>query len=320
MKIFKILFIIFFLFLSKAFAFGGGSMGSMGGMGGMGGSGSSTSAVKSGISIVDPEGNEFNCQPFVDKKWDSTSFIDNWNGVYFAIGVESSSFSGDIEIDNTEKYKPNSYVENNDTKFLVANSDLKRPINFSGSSSSPIINLGGGTLIDRVYLGSDLEIRFENLNSTFKLKTVEVLSQGAQEKEVENKIDFSIRNNIIFNAKIGYLINERLMAYFNAGIGSLSSYEISSSNNQVGNNLTIESETPGLSSPIRLSLGGEYLLSNHFRLYTDYSYWIIPKIYGEFDMKKNEAQSSPAVNNAAKNSFSSKFKANSFKFGILYRF
>lgn len=319
MKIINILFLIFFVFLSKAFAFGGGSMGSMGGMGGMGGSGSSTSAVKSGISIVDPEGNEFNCQPFVDKKWDSTSFIDNWNGVYFAIGVESSSFSGNIEIDNTEIYNPAGFPAANNTKFLVANSDLNRPINFSGSSSSPIINLGGGTLIDRVYLGSDLEIRFENLNSSFKLKTIEVLKENAPEKEVENKIDFSIRNNIIFNAKIGYLINERLMAYFNAGIGSLSSYEISSNNNQVGNNLTIESETPGLSSPIRLSLGGEYLLSNHFRFYGDYSYWIIPKIYGEFDMKKSDGQNLQ-INNTAKNSFTSKFKANSFKFGILYRF
>ncbi|MFM7557024.1 MAG: hypothetical protein ACKO46_00440, partial [Alphaproteobacteria bacterium] len=193
----------------------------MGGAPGMGGSGSSTSAVKSGISIVDPEGNEFNCQPFVDKKWDSTDYADNWNGLYFGIGSEYSFFSGNFEVESSMEIDPNKYVK-------IPSSFLNKPVNFSGSSNSVVFNLGGGTLIDRMFLGSDMEIRTAGLSSNFNFdieeKKADDTITGAKIKS-----NYSINVNLIFNAKIGYLLTERVMTYFNAGIGSFSSSNLSSS-------------------------------------------------------------------------------------------
>lgn len=123
MKFFKFLALILLSFSSQVFAFGSGSMG---GVGGVGGSGSGTSAVKSGISIVDPEGKSLNCQPFVDKKWDYTDYIVNWNGLYFAIGGEGSSFSGDMIIDSSR-----SNATTNNKYSLIADSDINKPLNLS---------------------------------------------------------------------------------------------------------------------------------------------------------------------------------------------
>jgi len=309
MKIFKIVFLIFFIFSNRAFAFGGGSMGSMGGAPGMGGSGSSTSAVKSGISIVDPEGRSLNCQPFVDKKWDSTDYIDNWNGLYFGVGGEASSFSGDLNIDSST-----GFTSSSTEKYPIV-ADLNKPINLSGSSASLVLNLGGGTLVDRVYLGSDLEIRTSNLSSSLNINIDEYDNTNTKTSSALKKFDFTVSNYVIFNAKIGYLLTDRAMAYFNAGIGSFSSYDISSDKDY-----SIEVESQNIPPPIRLSIGGEYLLSNHFRLYADYSYWMIPKVYGQFRMAKSGSAGSSVLSTASTNTLIAKMKVNSGKIGILYRF
>jgi len=311
MKIFKIVFLIFFIFLNRAFAFGGGSMGSMGGAPGMGGSGSSTSAVKSGISIVDPEGNEFNCQPFVDKKWDSTDYADNWNGLYFGIGSEYSFFSGNFEVESSFASDSSKYVK-------IPSSFLNKPVNFSGSSNSVVFNLGGGTLIDRMFLGSDMEIRTAGLSSNFNFDIEEKKADGTS-TESKIKSNYSINVNLIFNAKIGYLLTERVMTYFNAGIGSFSSSNLSSSDKY-----SLNMETDNIQSPVRLSVGAEYLMSNHFRFYADYSYWVIPKIYGSFKIKSaNQTVNIGEIFNdppQSSNTFISKLNVNSVKAGIIYRF
>jgi len=312
MKIFKIFFLIFFIFSNRAFAFGGGSMGSMGGAPGMGGSGSSTSAVKSGISIVDPEGNEFNCQPFVDKKWDSTDYADNWNGLYFGIGSEYSFFSGNFEVESSEVWNLNKYVK-------IPSSFLNKPVNFSGSSNSVVFNLGGGTLIDRMFLGSDMEIRTAGLSSNFNFDIEEKKADGTITNP-KIKSNYTINVNLIFNAKIGYLLTERMMTYFNAGIGSFSGSDLSSSDKY---SLIMESDN--IQSPVRLSVGAEYLMSNHFRFYADYSYWVIPKIYGSFKIKsanQDQVNVGETFNDPpqSSNTFISKLNVNSVKAGIIYRF
>lgn len=310
MKIFKIVFLIFFIFSNRAFAFGGGSMGSMGGVPGMGGSGSSASAPKSGISIVDPEGNEFNCQPFVDKKWDSTDYADNWNGLYFGIGSEYSFFSGNFHVESSNAIDSNNYVK-------IPSTFLNKPVNFSGSSNSVVFNLGGGTLIDRMFLGSDMEIRTADLSSNFNFEIEE--KNNATTTNSKIKSNYSINVNIIFNAKIGYLLTERVMTYFNAGIGSFSSSDLSTSDKY-----SLNMENDNIPSPVRLSVGAEYLMSNHFRFYADYSYWVIPKIYGSFRIKsasQNEVNMGESNNTPqSSNTFISKLNVNSVKAGILYRF
>ena len=204
MKFFKFLVLILLSFSSQVFAFGSGSMG---GVGGVGGSGSGTSAVKSGISIVDPEGKSLNCQPFVDKKWDSTDYIDNWNGLYFAIGGEGSSFSGDMIIDSSR-----SNATTNNKYSLIADADINKPLNLSGSSTSLVANLGGGTLVDRVYLGSDLEIRTSSLSSTLSLNIDDYDETKTKTASSLTKFNFTVSNYVLFNAKIGYLLNDRTMA------------------------------------------------------------------------------------------------------------
>ncbi|MFZ9469884.1 MAG: hypothetical protein ACO26G_02385 [Rickettsiales bacterium] len=307
MKFFKFLVLILLSFSSHVFAFGSGSMG---GVGGVGGSGSGTSAVKSGISIVDPEGKSLNCQPFVDKKWDSTDYIDNWNGLYFAIGGEGSSFSGDMIIDSSR-----SNATNNNKYSLIADADINKPLNLSGSSTSLVANLGGGTLVDRVYLGSDLEIRTSSLSSTLSLNIDDYDETKTKTASSLTKFNFTVSNYVLFNAKIGYLLNDRTMAYFNAGIGSFTSYDLTGNKDY---SVTVESQN--IPPPIRLSVGGEYLLSNHFRVYADYSYWMIPKVYGQFRLNKAGAGMSTSSNLSSSNTIIAKLKVNSGKIGILYRF
>ena len=307
MKFFKFLALILLSFSSQVFAFGSGSMG---GVGGVGCSGSGTSAVKSGISIVDPEGKSLNCQPFVDKKWDSTDYIDNWNGLYFAIGGEGSSFSGDMIIDSSR-----SNATTNNKYSLIADADINKPLNLSGSSTSLVANLGGGTLVDRVYLGSDLEIRTSSLSSTLSLNIDDYDETKTKTASSLTKFNFTVSNYVLFNAKIGYLLNDRTMAYFNAGIGSFTSYDLTGNKDY---SVTVESQN--IPPPIRLSVGGEYLLSNHFRVYADYSYWMIPKVYGQFRLNKAGAGMSTSSNLSSSNTIIAKLKVNSGKIGILYRF
>lgn len=119
---------------------------------------------------------------------------------------------------------------------------------------------------------------------------------------------YTITNPVFFNAKIGYLLNPRLMAYLNAGLGSMTSIDI-----KIGN-YSIEVYNTNSMPPIRLSLGSEFALSSHFRLLLDYSHWIISQNSSSI-LAKNNSQT--AFSNSY---FTSNLNVNSAKLGILYRF
>ena len=304
--------LVFFLFkITDSYAFMSGASMGIGG----GASSAGTPTIKSGISIVDPEGKSFNCEPFVDKKWESTSSEDSWNGVYFSLGFDTSKFSGKYKIENSDsEYYPNN---SNTTTIIPVFSEVGMKKSFSGSSSMPVVTVGGGFLIDRMYLATDLEIRALPLDFTSKAKIneMEINSNGVESKgkDAETTLTYSLRNYVMFNAKIGYLLTGRSMVYLNTGIGSFSSSTIKSS----GNYSVFVNESSDNPPPIRLSLGTEYLLSNHFRFIADYSYWIVPQNMGNFNLSKNgSSQSAPK----SENSYVADFKINSLKLGILYRF
>jgi len=304
--------LLFFLFkISDSYAFMSGASMGIGG----GASSAGTPTIKSGISIVDPEGKSLNCEPFVDKKWESTSDEDSWNGVYFSLGFDSSKFSGKYKIENsdTEYYSTSSSSKN----IVPVFSEVGTGKSFSGGSSMPVVTVGGGFLIDRMYLATDLEIRALPLDFTSKAKIneMEINSQGQETKvkEAETNLTYSLRNYVMFNAKIGYLLTGRSMVYLNAGIGSFSSSSIKTD----GNYSVLESEDGDNPPPIRLSLGTEFLLSNHFRFIADYSYWIVPQNMGTFYLSKSGSSQSPPK---SQNSYVADFKINSLKLGILYRF
>ncbi len=314
---------IFFLFkISDSYAFGGGSSMGFGGMSSsVGGSG-----AKSGMSIVDPEGKAYNCESFVDKRWESTAFEDNWNGVYFSLGMEISKFSGGFKVENSIPYNISGNPPNQSINIPVV-SNISSRENFSGSSSLPNLTVGGGFLIDRVYLATDFEIRAGLNEFTHKLKTKEINYYNEKEKyekESSQNLIYSLSNPIIFNAKIGYLLNKRSMLYFNAGVASFSSSDIKID----GDYIVKEANNNGTSPPIRLSLGGEYLLSNHFRITADYSYWFVPQSMGSFNLHRKAVSNNPSeIKNGdgtevnwSENSFIADFKINSLKIGILYRF
>lgn len=312
----KIIIIIVFLnFLAKnLFAFGGSMGGGMGGgaMGGgaMGGGGmgsSGNSGPKSGISIVTPDGSSLECSPFVDKKWESSEFSDYWNGLYFSLGFEYSKFSGDYRITDSTPSQPF------DSSSMVPDFDSeKRNFKFRGQNTSPFITIGGGMLIDRLYLATDLEIRLSTMSSSIDVIMTETYQDSNKNKtNVKSKIEYDLKNYLIYNAKIGYLINDRSLVYFNAGLGSFSAYDISMKDYGIITNDT--SSSP----PIRLSIGAEYALSNHFRVYSDFSHWIIPEIDGFFRISKLGASEGRSRTDV---SFNSNLNINSMKFGILYRF
>ena len=317
---------IFFLTkVGESYAFGGAS--SMGFSGASSSAGSGT--IKSGMSIVDPEGNAYNCEPFVDKRWESTSFEDNWNGVYFSLGMETSKFSGGFKVENSIPHNVSGfYPPINQPINIPVVSNIGSRENFSGSSSLPNLTVGGGFLIDRVYLATDFEIRAGLNEFTHKLKTKEINydKNGEQtiEKETSQNLIYSLSNPIIFNAKIGYLLSKRSMLYFNAGVASFSSSDIKID----GDYIVKEANNNGTSPPIRLSLGGEYLLSNHFRITADYSYWFVPQSMGSFNLHRKAVSNNPSeIKNGdgtevnwSENSFIADFKINSLKIGILYRF
>ncbi len=301
---------VFFLFkISDSHAFGGGASMGYGG----GGSSAGSPSIKSGISIVDPEGKAYNCEPFVDKKWESTSSEDSWNGVYFSVGMEASKFSGAFKVEDST---PSTYIGSKSSSIPVF-SEIGSKNSFSGSSSMPFVTVGGGFLIDRMYLATDLEIRTLPLEFNRKMKIYEVKRNpdgtSTNSDEVTQNITFSLSNYAMFNAKIGYLLTGRSMVYLNAGIGSLSSSSL-----KVGGDYTIQEADDGENPPpIRLSLGTEYLLSNHFRVTADYSYWIVPQSMGSFYLNK-KANSDNTTR--SENSYVADFKINSLKLGILYRF
>ncbi|MFZ9181325.1 MAG: hypothetical protein ACO201_05600 [Rickettsiales bacterium] len=170
-------------------------------------------------------------------------------------------------------------------------------------------------MVDRVYLGSDLEIRTSSLSSTLSLNIDDYDETKTKTASSLTKFNFTVSNYVLFNAKIGYLLNDRTMAYFNAGIGSFTSYDLTGNKDY---SITVESQN--IPPPIRLSVGGEYLLSNHFRIYTDYSYWMIPKVYGQFRLNKAGAGMSTSTNSYSSNTLIARLKVNSGKIGILYRF
>jgi hypothetical protein len=311
-KNFKILTIVFFLnfFAKNLFAFGGsmagGSMGGGGMGGGMGGSGNS--GPKSGISIVDPQGKSFNCQPFVDQKWESNNFEDSWNGVYFSVGAEISKFSGDFKITDSKIGNVSTF-----NTLIPYFSEEKRNFNFSGQSTTPFATVGGGMILNNIYLATDLEIRASEMSSTIDVIINEKNNDPALEKtNIKSKMNYSMKNYIMYNAKIGYLIHSRSLIYFNAGLGSFSSYEISMKD------YSIKTDDTSSSPPIRLSIGSEFALSNHFRLYGDFSHWIIPQVQGDFTILKNGSSQGQQFGTDV--SFNSKINVQSFKFGILYRF
>ena len=298
----KFISLLFFanFFATKSYSFSGGMN-----AGGMGGSGNSS--IKSGISIVDPNGKSLNCQPFVDKKWESTDFSNSWSGVYFSVGAEYSKFSGDFKVNSINKAF--TYF---DDSVSVGFNENKRNFKIGGSGMSPFVTVGGGMLIDRVYLATDLEIRVSNLTSSFNVLLSETYKDPAKDKnEIPAKLEYTIKNYVIYNAKIGYLITDRTLLYLNAGLGSFSSYDISLKG--YSTNIGDSSTSP----PIRLSLGSEFALSNHFRIYGDLSYWVIPPVQGNFTLKKSGSSSGYMGSEV---SFSSKVKINSTKLGILYRF
>ena len=298
-------FFIFFLFkISDSYAFVGGASMGVGG----GASSAGSPSIKSGISIVDPEGKAYNCQPFVDKKWESTSFEDSWNGVYFSLGYETSKFSGGFKIEDSS---PEYFSTSKETIPVFSEVGTKK--SFSGSSSMPVITVGGGFLIDRMYLATDLEIRTLPFEFTRKMKVHDVDSANTKSNSAETTLTYSLSNYAMFNAKIGYLVTNRSMVYFNAGIGSFTSSSV-----EVNGNYKILEEGDGDNPPpIRLSLGTEYLLSNHFRVLADYSYWVVPQNMGSFYLNKKSSQGNMLK---SENSYVADFKINSLKLGILYRF
>jgi hypothetical protein len=54
---------------------------------------------------------------------------------------------------------------------------------------------------------------------------MEINSNGVESKgkDAETTLTYSLRNYVMFNAKIGYLLTGRSMVYLNTGIGSFSS-------------------------------------------------------------------------------------------------
>ena len=284
----------------------GSSMGVGGVGGGMGGSGNS--GPKSGISIVDPQGKSFNCQPFVDQKWESNNFEDSWNGVYFSVGAEISKFSGDFKITDSKIGNVSTY-----NTLIPYFSEEKRNFNFSGQSTTPFATVGGGMILNNIYLATDLEIRASEMSSTVDVVINEKNYDPKLEKtNIKSKMNYSMKNYIMYNAKIGYLINNRSLIYFNAGLGSFSSYEISMKD------YSIRTDDTSISPPIRLSIGSEFALSNHFRLYGDFSHWIIPQVQSDFTILKNGSSQGQQIGTDVL--FNSKINVQSFKFGILYRF
>jgi opacity protein-like surface antigen len=314
-KFFYYFLIFFLLHINESQAFVGGSS-----MGSGGGASSGTPSIKSGISIVDPEGKSFNCEPFVDKKWESTSNEDSWNGVYFSIGAEASKISGAFKIENSISMAPLS-VGYSFSRTIGTFPDLNSSKSFKGSSSIPVLNVGGGFLIDRMYLASDLEIRMSPFEFDQKIKILETIytrnTNGSGEtsvtKDSESTFTFTFNNYLMFNSKIGYLLTDKSMIYFNAGIGSFNFSNIKFK----GDYSVPESDIGDISPPIRLSLGTEFLLSNHFRLVADYSYWIVPQIMGSFYLENQKNQTKGL---RSTNSYVADFKINSLKLGILYRF
>ena len=268
---------------------------------GFGGMSSSVggSGAKSGMSIVDPEGKAYNCESFVDKKWESSSHEDNWNGVYFSIGAEASKLAGGLKIESSSSSYSNS-------ETVPTFSEVGEKKGFTGDYSTPIVTVGGGFLIDKIYLATDVEVRPAPFEFQSKLK----IKEG--DKIIDKTLTYSLQNPLVFNAKIGYLVSKRSMVYFNAGITSLSSSEI-----EIDNNYTVIDQSEGsVSAPIRLSLGTEFLLSNHFRFYADYSYWIIPQDINSFQLRKSGSTSASQSDNP----YVADFKINSLKLGIMYRF
>lgn len=171
--------IAFLSFINNCFAFGGGSVGIGGGMSGSLNSGPN---MKSGISITDPEGKSYNCEPFVDKRWDKTSFEESWSGVYFAIGGEMNKYSGDFRFETSNFEGMSKNFEPNKTYPLFKDNSKK---SFSGNSGTGFILVGGGMLLDKVYLASDIEFRSSPLTSNFKINVSEI-DRNDNETTVEN--------------------------------------------------------------------------------------------------------------------------------------
>ena len=288
--------IFFLLKVSDSYAFGGGSSMGFGGMSSSAGG----AGTKSGMSIVDPEGKAYNCEAFVDKKWESASYEDNWNGIYFSLGAEASKLSGGLKFESSTA----SYSTGNNSVSTFSEVGVKK--GFTGESSMPIVTVGGGLLINKIYLATDIEAR----SAPFDFQTKTMINEGG--KNIEKTLTYSLQIPLVFNAKIGYLLSKRSMVYFNAGIASLSS-----SNIEIDNNYSILDQSEGaVSAPIRLSLGTEFLLSNHFRLLADYSYWIVPQDMNSFDFKK----AGSSTINQSSNAYVADFKISSLKLGIMYRF
>jgi hypothetical protein len=314
-KFFSYFLIFFLLNINESQAFvGGPSMGAGGGS-----SSAGSPSIKSGISIVDPDGKSYNCEPFVDKKWESTSSEESWNGVYFSLGIEGSRVSGAFKIENSQPFGSSNGISF--IRTIGTFPDLNSSKNFYGSSSIPVLNIGGGFLIDRMYLASDLEIRSRPFEFNQKIKILESTytpDKNSQTttlttKESQNVLTYTFNNYIMFNSKIGYLLTNRSMIYFNAGIGSFNFSNIKFN----GDYFVPESNVGDIPPPIRLSLGTEFLLSNHFRLTADYSYWIVPQVMGSFYLE-NKTNSMKGYRST--NSYVADFKINSLKLGILYRF
>jgi len=277
------------------------------------GSSSSSSVGSSGVTLVGVDGNSYECKPFVDKRWDKTTHSENWNGIYFSLSAENSKFSGKFKLQEAS-YSNSSNVNGN---VLPRIASTNTEYSFSGSSTYPVIGVGGGMLIDRVYLGSDLEVRAGEYQFSKQInikETVTTCVSGSctdSEQEKQAKMTYTTKVMIMFNAKIGYLLTDRIMLFANSGIGMFSDSSVAISG------YTAKDRGGGNSpAPIKLSAGVEYSIAPHWRLIADYSSWNMPTAIGTFDLSSGSNQYS----SYSTNTYSAKLKMRSARLGILYRF
>ena len=275
-------------------------------------SASSTLQCKSGISIVDSKSKSYNCQLFVDKKWDNTSFEDSWNGVYFSIASEKVNYSGNVLIEeSTDDFYSNK------PSYAIFNQNYANN-KFSGSSTSPVLTIGGGMLIDRLYLALDVDVRFGSFDIEKNVKMDDFTYAGSDNiipKQVDAKLKYSMQTLLMFNAKIGYLATNRLLLFLNSGVGSLSSAETTLNNDKYK---MMGDSVREISAPVKIGFGLEYLLSNHFRLVLEASKWRVPKDFGEFSIIKKDAGTNLGVPNDLIPSTST-YSSNA-KVGVVWRF
>ena len=264
---------------------------------------------KPSITITQPDGKRLNCKAFNDKKHDIINYKDSWNGVYFSLSGESSSLHGNFKVNVSDfsfAVAPE-YME----KFTAISDSINNPNSKSISSKYGVVSFGGGMLFNRLYFASDVDLRLNSFNFKKQVGFIKINEQGESRVASEGLIDIYYKNVLMLNAKIGYLLTNRFLTYVSAGIGYLSSYEIKSEQYDI----EFDSGNNSASSPLRIGLGGEFMISNNFRFVADYSYWSIPKTYQNFQLIDRNDRFY-----RTENIFVGSLRNNSYRLGILYRF